>query len=120
LNLTQITDSANASVGYAYDATNKLTSRTLPNGVTATYQYDGLDRLTRLTDATGTATIADAQYQHNTASQITQIAEPAQTRNFAYDSADRLTSVTNPTQTLESYSYDGAGNRQSVARDNSH
>ena len=111
--LTQITDSANANVGYAYDATSKLTSRTLPNGVTATYQYDGLDRLTRLTDATSTATIADAQYQHNTASQITQIAEPAQTRSFAYDSADRLTSVTNPTQTLESYSYDGVGNRTS-------
>jgi RHS repeat-associated protein len=109
--LTQIADSANANVGYAYDATNKLTSRTLPNGVTATYQYDGLDRLTRLTDATSTATIADAQYQRNTASQITQIAEPAQTRNFAYDSADRLTSVTDPTQTLESYSYDGVGNR---------
>jgi RHS repeat-associated protein len=109
--LTQITDSANANVGYAYDATNKLTSRTSPNGVTATYQYDGLDRLTRLTDVASTATIADAQYQHNTASQITQIAEPAQTRNFAYDSADRLTSVTNPTQTLESYSYDGVGNR---------
>jgi RHS repeat-associated protein len=109
--LTQITDPANANVGYAYDATNKLTSRTLPNGVTASYLYDGLDRLTRLTDATSAATITDAQYQRNTASQITQIAEPAQIRNFTYDSADRLTSVTNPTQTLESYSYDSVGNR---------
>ena len=109
--LTQITDSANANVSYAYDATNKLTSRTLPNGVTASYQYDGLDRLTRLTDATSTATIADAQYQYNTASQLTQIAEPSQTRNFSYDSVDRLTAVQNPTATVESYTYDAVGNR---------
>lgn len=109
--LTQITDSANANVGYAYDATNKLASRTLPNGVTASYLYDGLDRLTRLTDATSAATITDAQYQRNTASQITQVAEPAQTRTFSYDSADRLISVANPTQTLESYSYESVGNR---------
>jgi RHS repeat-associated protein len=109
--LTQITDSANANVGYAYDAISKLASRTLPNGVAVTYQYDGLNRLTRLTDATSTTTIADAQYQYNTASQITQIVEPTQTRNFAYDSIDRLTTVQNPTQTVESYTYDAVGNR---------
>jgi RHS repeat-associated protein len=109
--LTQITDGANANVGYHYDATNKLTSRTLPDGVATSYQYDGLDRLTRLTDATSTATVADAQYQYNTASQITQILEPTQTRNFSYDAIDRLTTVQNPTQTVESYTYDAVGNR---------
>jgi len=31
---------------FAYDVTNKLTSRTLPNGVVSTYQYEGLDRIT--------------------------------------------------------------------------
>jgi YD repeat-containing protein len=30
-----------------------VTSKTLPNGVAATYTYDGLDRLTRLKDAKG-------------------------------------------------------------------
>jgi RHS repeat-associated protein len=109
--LAQLTDGGNAATTYAYDATNKLTSRTLPNGVTSAYQYDGIDRLTRLTDATSTSTVADAQYQYNTASQITQIAEPTQTRNFSYDAADRLTTVQNPTQTIESYTYDGVGNR---------
>ena len=28
-------------------ATNKLTSRSLPNNISSTYAYDGLDRLTR-------------------------------------------------------------------------
>jgi len=55
--------------------------------------------------------VADAQYQYNSASDITQIAEPTQTRNLTYDSTDRLTAVTNPTQTVESYTYDEVGNR---------
>src|SRR5205085_8787329 len=61
--------------------------------------------------ATSTATVADYQHQNNTASQITQIAELSQTRNFSYDSVDRLTSVQNLTQTVESYTYDAVGNR---------
>jgi RHS repeat-associated protein len=109
--LTQLTDGGNAATTYSYDATNKLTTRTLPNGVTSAYQYDAIDRLTRLTDATSTTTVMDAQYQYNAASQITQIAEPTQTRNFSYDAADRLTAVQNPTQTVESYNYDAVGNR---------
>jgi YD repeat-containing protein len=45
-----------------YDATNKLTSRTLPNGVVSTYQNDGLNHLTRLTHAKAPNTLADFQY----------------------------------------------------------
>lgn len=109
--LTQLTDGNSAATTYSYDATDKLTARTLPNGVAASYSYDGLDRLTRLQQVKGATTVADFQYQFNTASQITQMAEPTQTRNFAYDAADRLTSVTNPSQIIESFSYDGVGNR---------
>jgi len=113
--LSQLTDNTGLSVGYGYDATNKLSSRSLPNGVTASYQYDGLDRLTRLTNskAAGAITVSDNQYQYNTASQITQIAEPSRTRNFGYDATDRLTSMTSPTLTGETYAYDAVGNRTS-------
>jgi RHS repeat-associated protein len=109
--LTQLSDGNSAATTYSYDATNRLTSRTLPNGVVSSYSYDDLDRLTRLQQVKGTTTVADAQYQYNSASDITQIVEPTQTRNFTYDSIDRLTAVTNPTQTVESYTYDGVGNR---------
>lgn len=109
--LTQLTDNTGASVAYGYDATNKLTSRTLPNGVATSYQYDGMDRLTRLQHAKGAATVADYQYQLNTAGQITQITEPAAARSYGYDAVDRLTTMTSPSLSGESYSYDGVGNR---------
>lgn len=109
--LTQLTDNVGASVAYGYDATNRLTSRTLPNGVATSYQYDGLDRLTRLHHVTGATTIADYQYQFNTASQITQITEPTATRNYGYDPVDRLTTMTSLSLPPESYAYDGVGNR---------
>jgi RHS repeat-associated protein len=83
--------------------------------VKTSYQYDGLDRLTRLTDTKGVATVKDHQYQYNAASQITQIAEPSITRSYGYDAVDRLTSAsyTNPTQPRENYVYDSVGNRTS-------
>jgi RHS repeat-associated protein len=111
--LTKILDAAGAAFTFDYDVTNKLTQKKAPNGVKTTYQYDGLNRLTRLLDAKGVNTIADRQYQYNTASQITQIAEPALTKNYDYDVVDRLTSAiySNPLAPNENYAYDGVGNR---------
>src|SRR5206468_11987797 len=84
-----------------------------PNGVKSTYQYDGVDRLTRLLDSKGLATLADHQYQYDAANQITQVIEPVVKRNYVYDAVDRLTSASysNPLQPPESYAYDGVGNR---------
>ena len=111
--LTRLIDGAGATFTFEYDVTNKLTQKKAPNGVKTTFQYDGLNRLTRLQDTKGVNTIADRQYQYNTASQITQVAEPSITRNYGYDAVDRLTAAfyTNPLQANESYSYDGVGNR---------
>jgi YD repeat-containing protein len=74
-----------------------------------------MDRLTRLRDAKGVATLADHQYQYNTASQIAQIAKPTNTHSYGYDTVDRLTSAgyTSPTQSPENYAYDSVGNRAS-------
>ena len=84
-----------------------VTSRGLPNGVTATYQYDGLDRLTRLSDGTAASAILDNQYTYNPASQITQNLDLGGAHN--YDSVDRLASATYPGTTAESYNYDSVG-----------
>lgn len=113
--LTKILDAASLATNYTYDVTNKLSSRKLPNGILSSYQYDGLDRVTRLLDARGAATVADHQYQYSTASQITQITEPTNTKSYGYDAVERLTSAayTNPIQSNENYAYDGVGNRTS-------
>ena len=96
---------------FAYDATNKLTARSLPNGVATSYQYDGLDRLTRLTHAKTGNTLADFQYQFNAVNNITQMTDGAGANNYTYDSLDRLTAATHPNQTNESYAFDDVGNR---------
>jgi RHS repeat-associated protein len=102
---------ARSNTTFAYDPTNKLTSRTLPNGVVITSQYDGLNRLTRLTHAKGANTLADFQYQFNAVNNITQMSDGAGTHNYSYDPLDRLTAATHLSQTNESYTYDDVGNR---------
>lgn len=109
--LTQLTDAASLSFTFSYDATNKPTLRTAPNGVVSSYQYDGLDRLTRLTHAKGATTIADFEYQFNSASNISQVIDGAGTHTYGYDALDRLTAATHPDQPNESYTYDDVGNR---------
>ena len=113
--LTKILDAAGAAFTFDYDSMSRLSQEKAPNGVKTTYQYDGLDRLTRLLDVKGVTTLADRQYQYNSGSQITQIAEPSSIRSFAYDVVDRLTAAvyTNPLQPNENYSYDAVGNRTS-------
>jgi YD repeat-containing protein len=74
-------------------------------------QYDGLNRLTRLTHAKGANTLADFQYQFNTVNDITQLIDGAGAHNYSYDPLDRLTAATHPNQTNESYTFDDVGNR---------
>ncbi len=108
--LTTLTDAASQNFVFGYDIANRLISKSIPNGVTTTFDYDGMSRLTRLKDATSSSTLFDRQYSYNPANQISQIAEPSQTRNFGYDNVDRLISMTNGTSN-ESYGFDGVGNR---------
>ena len=107
--ITNISDST--TIGFVYDDANRLASRTYPNGVTTTYEYDGMSRLTRLKDVSTTATLFDRQYAYNSANQISQIIEPSLSRLFGYDNIDRLTSVTGGM--TENYIFDGVGNRTS-------
>jgi RHS repeat-associated protein len=111
--LTKITNSADAkAVSYTYDNANRMTKETLPNTTATTFNYDGMSRLKEIKDVKGAATtLFDRNYAYNTANQISQIAETAQTRNFGYDNLDRLTSVTGSTS--ENYAFDAVGNRTS-------
>src|SRR5262249_23209726 len=109
--LTQLTDSASLNTTFGYDPTNKLTSRTLPNGVVSTWEYDGLDRLKHLMHEKGANTLADFQYQFNDVNNITQMIDNAGTHNYSYDPLDRLSAATHPNQPNESYTYDDVGNR---------
>src|SRR6266446_7192688 len=106
-----MTDNASLNTTLSYDATDKITSRTLLNGVVTTSEYDGLNRLARLTHAKGANTLADFQYQFNAVNNITQMTDSAGAHNYTYDPLDRLTTATHPSQSNESYTYDAVGNR---------
>ncbi len=119
--LTNIVNASDSTtISFGYDNENKLTSRILPNGITTTYEYDDIDRLTRLRDASSTATLFDRQYGYNTASQISSIVEPTNSRTFGYDFADRLKTVTASSSQNESYNFDVVGNRTSTHLSNSY
>ena len=112
--LSNIVNSEDSTTtAYGYDDEDKLTSRTLPNGITTTYEYDNIDRLKRLKDVSSTATLFDRQYGYDTASQISSINEPTNSRSFGYDPVNRLKTVTASNNQNESYNYDGVGNRTS-------
>jgi RHS repeat-associated protein len=113
--LTTLTDENSNDFNYSYDVLNRLTAMTRPNGITSFYSYDNLSRLTRLKHdkVSPAANLYDFQYSYNNASQISQIADGVQTRDFTYDDVDRLTGVTVSASPVETYGYDAVGNRTS-------
>jgi RHS repeat-associated protein len=88
-------------------------TKTLPNGIVTSYNYDGMNRLKELKHQQGSTVLADNNYSYNPANQISGIAELSDTKTFGYDNVDRLTSMTSPTLTGENYSFDEVGNRTS-------
>ncbi len=115
--LTNIVSPADSTtIGFTYDNANRPETRTFPNGVTTTYTFDRMSRLTRLTDTSQTATLFDRQYEYNNANQIESVTEPGKVRNFSYDFVNRLTGMTSPTEPAESYNFDKVGNRTASHR----
>ena len=68
--MTNLADSANLNFPHTYDAVNRLTARSAPNGVTSSYAYDDLDRLTALTHVAGANTLIGNEYTYNDANNI--------------------------------------------------
>ena len=79
-------------VGYTYDVVGNLKTTTTNTGsatLTATYNYDDLDRLTSLVNTTGGATDSSFAYQYDDAGHRTHVVEvgvdgPGVTRTIAY------------------------------------
>jgi RHS repeat-associated protein len=102
------------SNAYTYDAASNRTGFTAPDGSTATYVYDTLNRLTTLTDSqTG-----QFGFGYDVLSRRTGLTRPnGVNTSYSYDSLSRLASVLHQagTNTIDgaSYLYDNAGNRTS-------
>ncbi len=80
---------------YAYDAMNRLISKTIPGRVT-TYTYDVASRLTRAADPVATLVFAYDKFHRLTSSTTTYPTTTALTQTYAYDKLNRRASYTYP------------------------
>jgi len=123
-NLLASTDARGVTASYRYDALNRLTEATFtpPAGptlapLTHTYEYDqgvnGIGRLTRITDATGSTS-----YAYDLRGRIVQdtrvIAGVGYTTAYQYDSAGRLIGITYPSGRQVGYTLDGLGSVSAI------
>jgi YD repeat-containing protein len=108
--LTQVAQGS-ATLGFGYDAANRRTSVTLPNGIVGTLGFDNVDSLTSIS-YDGTAHVADATYVYDAAGRKTS-ASGTLVRPIAdavlsaatYDAGNRLSGVGSG-----ALAYDGNGN----------
>src|SRR5439155_26303705 len=104
---------------YTYDTVGNLQSYLYPNGVTTSYAYNSLNRLTAMTVGTQASTLASYGYTLGPAGNRTAVTElSGRTINYTYDDLYRLTneSIANDPHGVNgnaSYSYDPVGNRLS-------
>lgn len=124
--LTQVSykiDSTTYTTTYGYDPqTGNLISKTLPNGVVTTYQYDTADRLTDcINRKSGGELISSYHYtldaNGNRESVVETTPEGSKTTTYQYDELNRLTRTIYPDATDVSYTYDDAGNRLTKTTD---
>ncbi|MDX9823069.1 MAG: RHS repeat-associated core domain-containing protein, partial [Syntrophales bacterium] len=95
---------------FAYDAGNRRTSRTYPNGTATAYAYDPNNRLTGMATTKSGATIASTTYTLDDAGNRITKSGGSTSWSYAYDAIYRLRQATGSGRT-ETYTYDAVGNR---------
>jgi RHS repeat-associated protein len=123
--LTSITPPDNAgSLGaqqFSYDGFGRRASVTDGRGITLTYSYDALDRLTKVHPSDGTA---DVSYSYDRDGNLATRTDGAATMTYTYDRVNRLTVQSSngtsscpatPDNITQCFSYDKAGNLRSLA-----
>ena len=111
-------DSDEGRYGFAYDENGRLCKRSLPNGIFTEYAYDLsgrlstlesrdregiLDRFTYVYDPDGNTALVDMKRR--------DLAEENGQYRYTYDACSRLVQTRKNGEVIESYGYDGFGNR---------
>jgi YD repeat-containing protein len=102
---------------YTYDAVGNLQSYSYPNGVSSSYAYNSLNRLTTMTVGTQVSSLASYSYTLGATGNRTAVTElSGRTVNYTYDDLYRLTNeaIANDPHGVNgtvSYGYDLVGNR---------
>lgn len=113
--LASTTDPLGRTTTMYTDFVGRLLVLTDPQGNRYRYEYDRLDRVTKITDPLGA--ITTLAYDAN--SNLTQLTDArGGVTKFAYDVKDRLTTKTDPLLKTDSYVYDGMDNLIQVTERN--
>ena len=110
-----------ATVGdlsFARDRTSGLVTATALGIVSTQQHYDGDDQLVRSTTLVAGTRVLDLQYTRDALGRISSVVEVtpsgSTTTSYAYDGSDRLARVQVDGKTVETDTYDAAGNRTVV------
>jgi RHS repeat-associated protein len=108
--------SAEGETNYTYNAIGNLKTKTLPNGIVETYEYDGLNRVKSIAQKKDATVIASYTYSYDLVGNKTKVEElGGRVVSYSYDELYRLTkeAIVDPVRgdrTME-YVYDAVGNR---------
>ncbi|NUN23999.1 MAG: RHS repeat protein [Candidatus Jettenia caeni] len=113
--ITSLTDPKRNLFSWTYDAIGRRIKLSRPNSVVTSYTYDALSRLLSVSHAKQQNILDGTTYAIDAAGNRTsRIPLPSSaTTNYAYDNLYQLVTATQNASTVESYSYDGVGNRLS-------
>ena len=105
--------------GFAYDSADRLTAMTYPDGFKVNFAYDGLGRVSGVTDGTGRAIAADLTYTASGRLAGLAFGNGVQS-SYSYDGLDRLvsqkTAKPGGTQVQNlAYTYDADSNVSTIA-----
>ncbi len=117
-NVITSTDARGNTTTYTYDALNRKTRAAFADGTSTVWQYDqganGIGRLTRITDVTGST-----GYGYDANGHVTQksqtIGGVTLTMTYGYDASGRLASITYPSGKQVVYAYDATGRVSSLS-----
>ncbi|AEG61159.1 YD repeat protein [Desulforamulus ruminis DSM 2154] len=113
-------DEVNAK--YEYYPNGMLKSVTYPklkdgSYLKTSYEYNDLNRLTKLTSTKGAQTLSQYAYSYDNNGNITGITDALGTTTYIYDKLDRLIEIQRPDGKITQYAYDVRGNRSTVKND---
>ena len=110
LSVTQTAGTDSRTVSYLYDALNRKTQETTPEGQTVTYSYDAQGNITAVT-----GNVYPQEYTYDLHGRITGITthrnqSAAEVTTFTYDNRGRMQSRIYPDNATEQFAYRGDGN----------
>jgi len=109
-NLDTIVSDGN-TFDYDYYDTGYVKSISYPGGLKTTYEYDNINRITRVTTTKNGSAINTFDYEYDSNGNTTKEIRNGAATLYSYDSLDRLISVTYSDGTSVTYEYDALNNR---------